>query len=427
MPTGDRPRFGLAKQRLDKVDVEAISELVQEQVLRTIGSILGPCEGFLSEVTFSYAEPYLTISECRLAYSSYISGSTLVMDGGVVAFRPELHPLGGQTPLSGLGGNPGYLFFKREEVDMDEENRAYFDVVTQQKKVGLTNTRYRERVTWDVANDLTTLTQATGWNLCAEIQWGDAGPRVIPIWAGEMRDSSGLPVRAMRGLLDAGLFDPGVGVPWRSTSQPGQPPAGVFRFLQQLVGIVQHMLDKTFTLNDLGQVTGSAAYLNRWTSTNLTRDIRELHNDLAAAEATLATTAAGVDTAVNDITGLTQASEASYNTRCLFTARMKADNTIKWSAYHYPIYDAVYTFTATRGTTGRAVLTFDTTWGISQDNVSIVLSVMGASGRQDAVATYEWNSTYQLYVWTYDTGAVSGSPEPANLEFSIAIFPVFNS
>lgn len=419
MPTGDRPRFGLAKQRLDKVDVEAISDLVQEQVLRTVGALLGPAEGFLSEVTFSYSAPYLTISECRLAYASYVSGSTLVMDGGVVAFRPDLHPSAGQVDLSPLGGNPGYLFFKRTEVDSDEENRAYFDVITQQKKVGLTNTRFRERVDWEVANDLTTLTQATGWNLCARITWpSPTSPQVIPIWAGEFRDASGVPQNVMRSYGDSGL-----GVGWRDGGIAAQPPAGILRYLQQLVGIVQHMLDRTFTLNNLGQATGALPQANRWTLTALPRDLGELHNDLAAAEATLATAVSDVSTAVNDITGLTQSREAAYNTRCLFTARMKTDNTIKWSSYHFPIYDSVYAFTATRGTTGRAVLTFDTTWGISQDNVAVVVSVMGASGRQDAVATYEWNSTYELYVWTYDTG----SNAFADLEFSIAIFPIFNS
>lgn len=407
MPTGDRPRFGLAKQRLDKVDVEAISDLVQEQVLRTVGALLGPAEGFLSEVAFSYTAPYLTVSECRLAYAAYISGSTLVMDGGVVAFRPAIHPSGGQVDLTPLGGNPGYLFFKRTEAASDEENRAYFDVVAQQKKVGLTNTRFRERVDWGVANDLTTLTQATGWNLCAEIQWGGAAPRVIPIWAGEMRDSSGLPARVMRSTLGV-TFDPGLGVQWRHTDLPGQSPAGILRFLQQLVGIVQHMLDRTFTLNELGQATGSASYLNRWTNTNLSRDIRELHEDLAAAEATLAT-------AVSDVAALELAVQPTLVNPCLLAGRRKLP-----SGFDFREAISLSLLSHGAGGTGEYGFTFDPASGIAEDNVAVLVTTKGSTGKRDVTATYEWTTANTLTVWTYEQDGLSFVPE--TVEFSIAIF-----
>lgn len=395
MPTGDRPRFGLAKQRLDKVDVEAISELVEAQVLRTIGSILGPCEGFLSEVEFGYTAPYLTISECRLAYSSYVSGSTLVTDGGVVAFRPELDPAGGQVPLTGLGGNPGYLFFKREEVDMDEENRAYFDVLTQTKKVGLTNTRYREIVTWDVANDLTTLTQATGWNLCARVTWpSPTSPQVVPIWAGEFRDSSGVPQNVMRSYGDGGL-----GVGWRSNGIADQPPAGILRYLQQLVGIVQHMLDRTFTLNTLGQTTGALPRPNRWTLTTLERDLGELHNDLATAEATLVTTGASLTALEGDFETVEAATNKLVSLRTLFAGAYPVGNT---GPLVYSGYQDEGGLLYNRTVLGKLVITFPPSWGITSTNAAVFVTAMGGSSMHRVNATYEWDSTYVLIVWTYN-------------------------
>lgn len=295
MPTGDRPIFPLPKQRLDKVDVEAITDLVQETVLRTIGAILGPCEGFLSEVTATYSAPFLTLGACRLAYVSYVSGSDVVMDGGVVSFRPELDPSGGQIDLSPLGGNPGYLFFRRLETDMDEENRAYFDVISQTKRVGAINTRMREIVEFQPAEDLTTYTSAAGWGLCGRIQWGGSVAYFEPISAGEIRDVAGVPQRVMRGYGDSGL-----GVLWRAGGGPAaQTPVGVIRYLQQIVGMVQHILDKDFTLNELGQQLTPADRQFRWTSYSLARDINELHTDLAAVEEAVQYIGQGVIAVIN--------------------------------------------------------------------------------------------------------------------------------
>lgn len=420
MPTGDRPIFPLLKQRLDKVDVEAITDLVQETVLRTIGSILGPCEGFLSEVTATYSAPFLTLGACRLAYVSYVSDSDVVMDGGVVSFRPELDPSGGQIDLSPLGGNPGYLFFRRLETDMDEENRAYFDVISQTKRVGATNTRMREIVEFQPAEDLTTYTSAAGWGLCGRIQWGGSVAYFEPIAAGEIRNTAGVPQNVLRGYGDSGL-----GVLWRAGGGPAaQTPVGVIRYLQQIVGMVQHILDKDFTLNELGQQLTPADRQFRWTSYSLARDVNELHTDLAAAETTLS----GLASVPSDVDLLQQQIVVPVVAPCIFTAV----RTVGPSSFTFKDAKSLLLSHAAGGT-GEYILSFDTsgmTLGdpgpfIYQGGVSVLLTVMGTAARRDTIATYQWTGAGTLTVWTYEQDNVSGTTfSPVDAEFSIAIFPV---
>lgn len=140
MSTGDRPLFLLPNQRLDKVDVYAISELKEELLQRMWVDIMGPGYGLLSDVELSYSAPNLTIGACRMGYGEASTGI-----GGSVRHDPAIAGTGvlSLTPVAGV---TGWIGFKRAELPMDEENRAYWDALANQKKVGPTNTRSREYV-----------------------------------------------------------------------------------------------------------------------------------------------------------------------------------------------------------------------------------------------------------------------------------------
>ena len=153
---GDRPRFPLPSQRIDKVDVEAISEMKEAALMRLFGSIMGTSFGLLSDVGLSWDGPSntLTIGKCHLGYSRLGNGyveetSEYGVEGGTVRHDPDL---GSPSDISFTEAAfpTGYIFFEPVWVPADEENRAYWDGLSKQKKVGLANTRLRERVVFHV-------------------------------------------------------------------------------------------------------------------------------------------------------------------------------------------------------------------------------------------------------------------------------------
>jgi len=151
MSTGDRPLFLLPNQRLDKVDVYAISELKEELLQRMWVDIMGPGYGLLSDVELSYSAPTLTIGACRVGYGEATTGI-----GGSVRHDPDIAG-SGLLNLTAVAGVTGWIGFKRAELPADEENRAYWDALANQKKVGPTNTRSREYIQLACNTNKTTL------------------------------------------------------------------------------------------------------------------------------------------------------------------------------------------------------------------------------------------------------------------------------
>lgn len=150
MGFGDRPIYPLAAQRLDKVDIEAISELVETSMMRMWASVMGPSSGLLTDVALSYdtTTKRLSIGACRLGYVYY---EQLALEqnlgtglGGVIRYDPDFGVGSTDVDLTTFVDSTCWVFFKRLPVPADEENRAYWDAVAQQKKVGVTNTRLRE-------------------------------------------------------------------------------------------------------------------------------------------------------------------------------------------------------------------------------------------------------------------------------------------
>lgn len=141
MPYGDRPNFPLSNQRLDKVDVKAISDLKEEVLRRLWGEVMGFGYGLLSPTVLSWDAPNLTIGACRVGYCD---ADTLL--GGAVRHDPSITPGTGVINLNPLGGGTGWIGFRRAELASDEENRAYWDALSGEKKVAPANTRIREYI-----------------------------------------------------------------------------------------------------------------------------------------------------------------------------------------------------------------------------------------------------------------------------------------
>jgi hypothetical protein len=288
MSTGDRPNFPLANQRLDKVDIEAISDLIGENIVRTIGSLLGPCAGLVGGLTTNYSTTgnTLTIGACRLAYVGLASGSFNSYEGGIVRWDPTYSVTGGVVDVSSLGttaGSSGYVFFKKSEIETDEENRAYYDALAQEKKVGVANTRVRETALFAVSSSYTGFTVADGWYPFLYLVWDTSGgsPTVYRISVFDSFGAAGSQ-RLNVQLARSRSSSTGYGVPW------SQGHLGISRMLREVIGGLQHAYDNDFTLDADGSIATNVSDLAyRWAGYGLARGLKQLDADLTTAESAI--------------------------------------------------------------------------------------------------------------------------------------------
>lgn len=302
MSTGDRPIFPLANQRLDKVDVEAISDLVGENIMRTVGALLGPCGGLLSDVTTTYdgTGGTLTIGACRLGYAGLADGSSTNYDGGIVRWDPAYSVSGGVVNVATLGttaGASGYIFFKKSELETDEENRAYYDALAQEKKVGVANTRARETALFAVGSSYTSFNTSDGYFPFLYLVWNTTGgsPTVYRISAFDSFGPVGsqlLNVQLLR--KTSALF--GYGIPW------SEGHVGLARVVREIVGGLQHAYDKDFTLSSDGSIATNVSDLAyRWAGYGLSRGIKQLDEDLTSAESAITSLQNDITTVQTDL------------------------------------------------------------------------------------------------------------------------------
>ncbi len=89
--TGDRPQFPLTNERLDKPDLAAIADYLNETLVRMLGALLGPSSGALSPVTFDFSTPGQVeiTNRCFFAYAwPEVPGDFGTLQGGVVIHDP---------------------------------------------------------------------------------------------------------------------------------------------------------------------------------------------------------------------------------------------------------------------------------------------------------------------------------------------------
>ena len=174
MPTGDKVIFPLVNQRVDKKDLDDMMVLIQETISRTIGSILGEGSGALTTIpyTWNQGDDTATLGACMLAYSRPRTGSSdpnafNFLEGGVVIHDPNRPAQNGNSIVALNGLTSGHLWFKRNTVDADIDNRAHWPGPGSGEVVTQTPTRNREYVTFAATQDIggsSTINTASGWN-----------------------------------------------------------------------------------------------------------------------------------------------------------------------------------------------------------------------------------------------------------------------
>jgi hypothetical protein len=418
MATGDRPNFPLANQRLDKVDIEAISDLVGENIMRTVGGLLGPCAGLLSDVTVTYDSGLqtITVGACRLGYANAAPDSSVAIDGGVVRWDPAIDPTGGTVSVALFGttaGDDGYVFFKREEIASDEENRAYYDALAQEKKVGVANTRIRETISLGTALTYDGLSRDDGWFPFLYLKWTITGgePSVYKISAfdgfGGGVDNAGV-ARAFGG-------DVGLGVDW------DEGYVGVSRLFREVIGSLQHAYDNDFTLNNLGSVTSTISeQAYRWTGYGLVRGLKQLHADLSTAESTVSTlnsSLSSLQTAVSNLqSNFVYLSTVTNRTPVMYTQVVNASNTI---LVQNSYTNLLPTGTNARVSTGVWQINFgDGSFGCSE-TLNPCTPIVSVNNDVDGQVYWLWLSEYVLQIVTRRFNA--GSFSNYNLGFSLII------
>jgi hypothetical protein len=389
---GDSTNYPLTAQRLDKVDLEDTSRLLEDTILRQEGQLMGAVGGLMSRVSFTYdsTSEVLTLGACRLFASHYASGSTTLTDGGVFEYRPALDANPGAISLAPLGTTAGWVFFKRIVVAADEENRAYFDALDQTKKVGLALTRQREAIEFVVSNSYTGYARASGYFPFLHIEGFFLGAvSVIPIYAWEAFDTLTTNTGAASGLLFSQASF-GLGIQQDGTTMPASLPM-ILRFL---AGSLQHVYDQDYTLDPLtGLPNGGSNVAKKWTGFNLPRGLWQLDEDLSTAETTLTS----VQT---DATSTSAFVGALLRTAPLFTAMVPVgpSPSVTYATLINP--NPYPTVTTSRSTTGRMRFTFPSALGITSTTSAVTVTAVEGNGR--VCCTYIWDSTYELSVYSYN-------------------------
>ena len=419
MATGDRPNFPLTNQRLDKVDIEAISDLIAENTMRTIGSILGPCGGLLSDVVTTYDSlaGTLTIGACRLGYSHYASGSTTAYDGGVVRWDPaSAYVAGGDVvDVSAFGttaGSAGYIFFRRSELAADEDNRAYYDALAQEKKVGVANTRIREIAEFGTELTYDGLSRDDGWFPFLYLHWNVTGnnPDVYKIsvfdgFSGGILDSQ---------VVRRTMGNTGLGVPW------SQGHIGVVRLFREVIGSLQHVYDNGFTLNADGSLDNLGDLTYRWSGYDLPRGINQLNADLNAAQTSIQSIEDLLTGfTANTITQLNAIQQQQLRTQTVLTCLLPiGTGTLTPTALAYLGPDSARdAITWERSSTGQTDVTFPASMtpgfesGVPIYFNTVAINVTAVTST-DIVCTYEWTSTTSIRIHskTANTGAYINTP-----------------
>jgi len=414
MSTGDRPNFPLANQRLDKVDVEAISDLIGENIMRTVGALLGPCGGLLSDVTTTYdgTGGTLTIGACRLGYAGLASGSSNSYDGGVIRWDPTYSTGNGVVTVSSLGttaGSSGYIFFKKSELETDEENRAYYDSLAQEKKVGVGNTRVRETALFAVSSSYTGFAVADGWHPFLYLAWDSTGgsPTIYRISVFDSFGSVGSQ-RLNAQLARSRSSSTGYGVPW------SQGHIGFSRMLREIIGGLQHAYDNDFTLNADGSIATNVSDLAyRWAGYGLTRGLKQLDADLTTAETDITTIQSDISTLQSN---LTSTDNRAARTPVLYAQTVNAANDItSQSSYIVTLPSS----TNERTSTGVWRIDFvGDSFGCSE-TINPCAPIVSLNDAGTGQISWRWHSEYVLEIVTrqYSLGTFSNY----NYGFSLII------
>jgi len=190
--SGDRPRFE-EQERLDLVDLDAVSDLVYDHLDRAFGGLIGPCNGgAFGKVEFTYESsgPVIEVQKAILYDGAGGKDAGTEMDvyaGKVLQHDPSLEGQTSTIDLSTHLDSSDIFLWARATPTLtaaDSANRRKWNVVSGEEEVTAINTRRRQRVEFGAGN---TAPAGDGWfRFALVVEWSGAGadPTIltIPAW-----------------------------------------------------------------------------------------------------------------------------------------------------------------------------------------------------------------------------------------------------
>jgi len=239
--TGDRVNFGLLRQRLDRPDIEAMSTLPQEQLLRLLGAIIGEGSGCLTTPTFttSTAGPNVTITFGPMQLGWAIKDADGILHGGVVVHDPNRPSQSGNSAVTVPIASNAVLWFRRREATVDNATRVHYPTPFGGEQTANTNTRVFEWCEFSPSG--AGINEASGWFPFANKPAGSTSLRPFYFLGGDTKE-----------LL---IGDPGMSTLPAAVTSPDEPIPerwGVIGLLTELRKQILLMKDSEITFGDSG-------------------------------------------------------------------------------------------------------------------------------------------------------------------------------
>lgn len=294
MATGDRVIFKLANQRVDKKDLEDLSILNQEVLSRTVGALIGDTSGVLTNIPYEWdpVEQILSLGTFVLAWGSPFrkeNGETVYspenyLEGGVLIHDPTRPGQAGYSEVD-LESAPNicHLWFRREEIETDNDNRAYWPADSEQVTVTATRKREVAFFSYTVTAVDEQLNPSTGWFRFAVFYKtgpGDAAHTLMPLSA--FGDNRAIEDSALLNANNAYLM----GVYGVGTAPNRERPWGIGRLTQEVIASLLRVRDSQLTIDTNNRALLTNPNQTNWRDTpsrgifQLDRDLTQLTSDL---------------------------------------------------------------------------------------------------------------------------------------------------
>lgn len=294
--TGDRPRFGLLNQRLDKPDLEAVSSLVNKTFVRMFGNLMGPSWGCLTKPTFDTTDYGTTgrvtiVGPAVFAYSWSSANGIGELEGGVVIYDENRTAQATTTVSisSGWVGLDVWLWFKREDAEDGYDARRYWPATSEE--VSATYTKTSERVTFratkgDGTGGEPETDEDHGWFRFARIDgstgWSGGEPdpdEIKPISFFDGWYTQALSVAAIDALNTWGPYSIAPTIPSAGNRY------GVVQYLQAIINKIAQLIDTDFVYDPTNALQGVADENDVHWQLTPSRGVRQLNTAVTAIEA----------------------------------------------------------------------------------------------------------------------------------------------
>ena len=403
MPAGDRPNFPLPSQRLDKVDVEAISDLKEELVIRAWASIMGPGSGLLSNVSLTWDGTYLTIGKCRLGYAGYVEGEDGgddigLVDGCVVRHNPDLGVGSNVLPLNEGTMPTGYVFFKVIYVEAEEENRAYWDGLDKQKKVGVALTRKLEACVFNFSATVDGLLPSDGWYPFLYLKgWVATVPALLKIHYFEAGQFGGQEYGL---LFQRGATSPGViAHSDRDEAFSGFPARGLAQHVRASLAAMSRMMDNAWVFGPNGNLLTAGTVGWRGTPTRGITQINDYIDDVVKAK-------------INELVADNQVRE-----RVLFWCDCDGDSSAPSITNYGGDYSYVQTGVPTASRVSQGVFNININDAAFNPTINCSTAAYNQTG-QNGFARADYMSATQIQVVVKE---INGSPDNRDWAFRLVV------